>query len=71
MLGILQAIYKMVTPESQWSQSTAGEIEEIVVHFFESADLNKDDAISHDEFIQGVKDMPIILQLLEADPDKD
>ena len=61
----------MVSPESQWSQSTADEIEEIVGHFFESADRNRDDAISQEEFVQGVKDMPIILQLLEADPDKD
>ena len=60
----------MISPENQRSQATADEIEELIVNFFESADRNKDDAISQDEFIQGVNDMPIILQLLQADPGK-
>ena len=61
----------MISPESQRSQSTADEIEELIVNFFESADRDKDDVISQEEFMQGVKDMPIILQLLQADPGKD
>ena len=61
----------MVSPDNQRSQDSADEIEDLIVSFFDSADKNKDDAISEDEFVQGVKDMPIILQLLQADPGKD
>ena len=61
----------MISPESQRSQATADEIEELIVTFFESADRDKDDVISQEEFVQGVQDMPIILQLLQADPGKD
>lgn len=71
MAGMLRAIYKMVSPDNQRSQDSADEIEDLIVSFFDSADKNKDDAISEDEFVQGVKDMPIILQLLQADPGKD
>ena len=61
----------MISPESQRSQATADEIEDLIVTFFESADRDKDDVISQDEFIHGVQEMPIILQLLQADPGKD
>ena len=60
----------MIAPENQRSQATAEEIEELISNFFDSADEDKDNAISEDEFIQGVNDMPIILQLLQADPGK-
>ena len=61
----------MIFPKSQRSQATDDEKEDLIVTFFESADRDKDEVISQEEFIHGVQEMPIILQLLQADPGKD
>lgn len=44
-------------------------IEQLVAEFFLSADINRDNFISQEEFVAGVTDMPVILHLLQCDPD--
>lgn len=66
---IFQAIYRMITTDLSSTKTDLKLIEELVQTFFESADRNHDNAISEDEFIYGVKDMPVILHLLQCDPD--
>lgn len=44
-------------------------IEQLVSEFFLSADINRDNYISQEEFVAGVTDMPVILHLLQCDPD--
>lgn len=66
---IFQAIYRMITTDLSSTKTDLKLIEELVQTFFESADRNHDNAISEDEFIDGVKDMPVILHLLQCDPD--
>lgn len=68
MTGMLQAIYKMVNRDLSNSATEMGNIEQLVSEFFQSADHNHDNAISSDEFVSGVQTMPVMLQLLECDP---
>jgi len=44
-------------------------IDELVAEFFLSADINRDNFISQEEFVAGVSDMPVILHLLQCDPE--
>lgn len=59
----------MVITDMSNSKADIKTIGELVDSFFESADVNKDGAISQEEFVSGVQDMPVILHLLQCDPD--
>ncbi|KAL4235607.1 Guanylate cyclase activator 1A [Mactra antiquata] len=69
MSSMLKAIYRMVSTDMSNSKSDIKTIEELVSSFFKSFDENQDDAISQEEFVTGAKTMPIILHLLQCNPD--
>lgn len=59
----------MITTDLSTTKSDLKLIEDLVTTFFESADRNHDNAISQEEFLDGVKEMPVILHLLQCDPE--
>ncbi|WAR22997.1 NCALD-like protein [Mya arenaria] len=68
MSSMLKAIYRMISTDMSNTKADIQTIEELVVEFFRSADRNHDDAISQEEFMAGVREMPAILHLLQCDP---
>lgn len=69
MASMLKAIYRMISTDLSNTKEDIKTIDQLVNTFFESADRNHDDAISRDEFVQGVQEMPVFLDLLQCDPD--
>lgn len=68
MASMLKAIYRMITTDLSSTKTDLKLIEDLVNSFFKSADRNCDNAISLEEFLDGVKEMPVILHLLQCDP---
>lgn len=66
---LFQAIYRMITTDLSTTKTDLKLIEDLVTTFFKSADRNHDNAISQEEFVDGVKEMPVILHLLQCDPE--
>ncbi|XP_053394765.1 hippocalcin-like protein 1 [Mercenaria mercenaria] len=71
MTSMLKAIYRMIATDLSSTKTDLHLIEDLVSAFFKSADRNHDNAISAEEFVEGVKEMPVILHLLQCDPDSD
>lgn len=63
-----QAVYKMTIALERGEQESA---EEMSTRFFEKFDLNRDGYISLKEFKEGAMEDPIIVKLLECDPEPD
>lgn len=61
----------MITTDLSTTKDDLILIGELVNTFFKSADRNNDNVISEAEFVEGVKEMPVILHLLQCDPDAD
>lgn len=59
----------MISTDMSNTREDLATIEQLVTEFFRSADINKDNYISQEEFVTGVSDMPVILHLLQCDPD--
>lgn len=63
-----QAIYKMTNALVPRELDTP---EKMTEKFFDEFDLNRDGTISFSEFKQGAVRDPVIVNLLECDPDPD
>lgn len=59
----------MISTDMSSVREDLATIEQLVTEFFRSADINKDNFISQEEFVAGVTDMPVILHLLQCDPE--
>ena len=58
----------MISVDNANMKSDLSTIDDLVEVFFKSADRNHDNAISQEEFVTGVSEMPVILHLLQCDP---
>jgi hypothetical protein len=44
-------------------------VEELTLQIFTDMDVNKDERISHDEFLEGASKNDFVIKLLQPDPD--
>ncbi|XP_053394757.1 neurocalcin-delta-like isoform X2 [Mercenaria mercenaria] len=68
MKEIVEAIYKMTNAMAPKELDTP---EKMTEKLFEEFDLNKDGHITFEEFKEGASKDPVIINLLECDPDPD
>ena len=59
----------MISYDVKEAEDDTHNIDALIREFFQKADNNNDNKISMEEFINGVTTMPIILHLLQCDPE--